>query len=465
MFYDTETTGIDTNFDQILQFAAIKTDWQLNEVDRVNFRCRLLPHVIPSPAALCVTRMEIGAITDPSLPSHYEMVCAIRAKLAQWSPATFIGYNSLSFDEHLLRQAFYQCLHPLYLTNKPPNSRADALGVMQAAAALAPGTLTIPRGANGKPSFRLDQLAPANGFAHKNAHDALADVEAMIHMCRLVDQTAQHLWSNALRFSQKAAVREFAADEMVFVLSQTFFGNAYHYPVTQIGTDPDNNGTLFVADIRVDFDALKGLTDDELSARLSRSPKIVRRLRTNASPTLTQLDEGDSFDGLPVDGLRARAISIRDDQAFCDRLTALTAALQEPREESEHVEAQIYSAFFSRGDEARMEAFHKAEWSARPAIVRELEDARLRLLGKRLLYLEQPALLAAEERTRFETALARRVLGHEIGAPPWQTIDLAHKASIKMLATSSPAEQLILTQLQAYLAERSTSARRILGLG
>jgi exodeoxyribonuclease-1 len=32
VFYDTETTGTDTTFDQILLFAAILTDDQLNEV-------------------------------------------------------------------------------------------------------------------------------------------------------------------------------------------------------------------------------------------------------------------------------------------------------------------------------------------------------------------------------------------------------------------------------------------------
>ena len=52
MFYDTETTGIETAFDQILQFAAIRTDDDLNELGCFNIRCRLLPHIIPSPIAL-----------------------------------------------------------------------------------------------------------------------------------------------------------------------------------------------------------------------------------------------------------------------------------------------------------------------------------------------------------------------------------------------------------------------------
>ena len=37
VFYDTETTGTDTAFDQILQFAAIQTDENLRELDQFEF--------------------------------------------------------------------------------------------------------------------------------------------------------------------------------------------------------------------------------------------------------------------------------------------------------------------------------------------------------------------------------------------------------------------------------------------
>ena len=36
VFYDTETTGTDTVFDQILQFAAILTDDNMRELDNSN---------------------------------------------------------------------------------------------------------------------------------------------------------------------------------------------------------------------------------------------------------------------------------------------------------------------------------------------------------------------------------------------------------------------------------------------
>ena len=61
IFYDTETTGKVTAFDQILQFAAIKTDAELNVLDTFDVRCRLLPYIVPSPGALLVTGTTISA--------------------------------------------------------------------------------------------------------------------------------------------------------------------------------------------------------------------------------------------------------------------------------------------------------------------------------------------------------------------------------------------------------------------
>jgi exodeoxyribonuclease I len=40
VFYDLETTGTATAFDQVLQFAAIQTDDELNFIEKFNIRCR-----------------------------------------------------------------------------------------------------------------------------------------------------------------------------------------------------------------------------------------------------------------------------------------------------------------------------------------------------------------------------------------------------------------------------------------
>src|ERR1043166_4646806 len=117
VFYDTETTGLDTRFDQILQFAAVHTDADLNPIDRFEIECQIQPHIVPSPAALVLNGTRASRLHDSCLPSHYEMVRRIEQKLRSWCPANFVGYNSISLDEHLLGRALFQTLHYPYLTN------------------------------------------------------------------------------------------------------------------------------------------------------------------------------------------------------------------------------------------------------------------------------------------------------------------------------------------------------------
>ena len=80
--YDVETTGLTKRFDQIVRFAAVFTDSDLNVKDRIELGCRLLPHVIPSPEAMHVTGLRIEQLRDASLPSHYEMVAEVRRILS-----------------------------------------------------------------------------------------------------------------------------------------------------------------------------------------------------------------------------------------------------------------------------------------------------------------------------------------------------------------------------------------------
>jgi len=74
IFYDTETTRLNRDFDQILQFAAILTNGKLNEVERLEIRCRYLPWVVPAPMALWVTGVSPAMLDDPALPSFYGMM-------------------------------------------------------------------------------------------------------------------------------------------------------------------------------------------------------------------------------------------------------------------------------------------------------------------------------------------------------------------------------------------------------
>ena len=134
-----------------------------------------------------VTRMAPSMLEESDL-SHYEMMRLIAAKLLEWSPAVFVGYNSLRFDERLLRQAFYQILLPIYATNTNGNYRADIMVMAQAVAAYAPNAITVPQGARDRQVFQLGALARANGISlpEGKAHDALNDTTATLELARVV---------------------------------------------------------------------------------------------------------------------------------------------------------------------------------------------------------------------------------------------------------------------------------------
>ena len=226
VFYDTETTGTDTSFDQILQFAAIRTDDNMRELDRFEIRCRLLPHVVPAAGALIATGVSPRLLTDSALPTHYEAAREIAKRLADWSPSIFLGYNSISFDEELLRQMFYQTLQPIYVTNTGRNTRGDILNLVNASMIVAPTVLSIPIGNSGKPSRKLDALAPANGYAHANAHDALADVEATIFLAKVIRAAAPAVWEEFMRLRSKPAVMARLKERGPFFLTE-FLGRLH----------------------------------------------------------------------------------------------------------------------------------------------------------------------------------------------------------------------------------------------
>mgnify|MGYP003647267784 CR=1 FL=1 len=446
IFYDTETTGLDTTFGQILQFAAVRTDENFQEVDRFEIRSRLMPHVVASPGAMRVTKVSANALSDPAIPSHYQMVSAIRQKLLEWSPAIFIGYNSIGYDEPLLRQAFYQSLYSTYLTNTNGNRRMDALKVVQAASVFAPDVLTIPVNAKGRPIFKLEQCAPANGFDHANAHDALADVLATVHLCRLVAQRAPELWQSLSSLSTKAAATSFIRDNEVFCLTEFYYGRAFPMLVTSIGTGGEGGSSTFVYDLNVDPELLAQETDERLAARLGGSPKVVRSIRLNSAPVLLSADHApQDLDSarLGMHELSTRARRLKGDPQLCERLIAAVEASWDEREPPVHVEERIYEGFPSREDEQRLSKFHSLPWEGRMPLLREIEDERLRQLGQRIIYMEAPHVLSDEVRSRIDAEIARRVMGvgHD---PKWLTIPVAIDEADELLSEAETTDEVTL---------------------
>jgi exodeoxyribonuclease-1 len=458
IFYDTETSGLSSAFDQILQLAAIRTDDNLDEIGRFEIRSRLLPYIVPSPQAMRVTGQTIDDLLDETRPSHYEMVTTLRRELGAWCPSTFIGYNSLRFDEEFLRAAFYQCLHPPYMTNTGGSRRGDAMHLIRAAAFLHPGALVIPTGDTGKPSFKLDRLAPANGFNHINAHDALADVEALIFLCRIVRNRCPALWDRFMRFARKDAVHSFVRQEDAFVMLEFGPTTTKPYVVSAIGENAGQSNLVYCYDLACDPDPLRDLTDVELAARMKRPSRPLRKLKKNAAPTLCPMEEASPtmLGDVTATEFERRAQVIHSDRALVKRLVAAATAAETEYPASPFYERQIYSGFWSNDDADRLNDFHEASWERRTKIADELEDPRLVWLARRLIWVERPEMLAPEHRDAMAKEKAERMMSDQPAG--WLTIDGALKALAAMGAEFDGGAE---DRLGVYLAEKRAAVQPV----
>lgn len=469
VIYDLETTGLTKGYDQIVQFGAVRTDADLNVLDQVQLHCRLLPHIVPSPRALHVNGVPIDVLTDQSRPSHYQMMVQVRAALERWSPSMFLGFNSIAFDEEILRHAFFQSLYDPYLTVKQGSARADVLNLCRMVAALRPDVLTHGIDADSRRVFKLKPLAEANGIIVPASHEALADVSTTLALCRHIKAGAPDIWSQFLRFAHKGTVAAFVRDEDAFLFSETVGNNHRARIITRIGEHPEMAIRQYCLDLSSDLDALRQM-DDEALVTLCKSPgRPVVTVRTNAAPTLWALWQSTPEHLAPFDEneVLQRVSDLRDDKLLIERLCKAAHAAERVYEPSQHVEEQLYGHDFPpREDEVLMRTFHANSLADRVALPSQFKDDRYRRLATRLVYFESPELLPSGTREAIDREVGRR-LSEPADAPvKWRSIAAALQELQKLMAADLSAEEhqrmvaleLHLLEQRAFLSGRTMAA-------
>jgi exodeoxyribonuclease I len=447
-FYDLETTGISPAFDQPLQFAAILTDGEFREIERVNLRCRIAPHIIPSPWALVVTGVRPAQLVDPALPTLFAFTQEIGALIERWSPAVWTGFNSIQFDEEMLRQALYQNLQPdIFATQFNGNTRLDILTALYAVWYRHPDVFDWPVEPDGRVRFKLDRIAPLNGFAAHNAHDALGDVEATIHIARLITQRAPALWAELLANRDKAHVLQSLEAFQPMALVERFGGGPPRATIGCFcGTSASNPNQAAFFDLdAVDPQKLITADDATLFAAMDGSPKLIRAFAINKSPALLPLA---SPSALQID----RARMIAEAPAFRARVAQALAARfpEDPAAPTPPVEKQIYGGFYSHADKALLAEFQRADWPRRQEITATLTDPRLRQLGRRLVAFHAPELLSAGERGQYQAWLRERWSAPENRIAEWMTVGKALQLFDEISSTLR-ADQSLITEIATYL--------------
>ena len=408
-FYDLETSGTNPAYDQPLQFAAVLTDDRLKPLDEFNIRCRLSPHVLPAPGALKVTRTSPAVLSDPGLPTFFEFTKSIAELISRWGPCTWTGYNSIAFDEEMLRHAFYQNLHPSpYRTQMDRNDRMDVMTLVHSVWILAHDALNWATNERGRNSFKLDRLAEANGFVpdtktNREFHDAMVDVKATHYLARAIRDNAPDVWKRSLPNRSKHSVNKMLERGQSLRLIERIGAAPPHSVVGAFaGRNPNNENSVALLNLELcDPADLAAASGEEIATALESNPRKLLTVAANRFPSLFELQAVE-----PV--VTERANRLAKMAGLRDRIGTAMANRFADRVESPHVEEQLYSRFHTREDRKLLEAFQQASWQERLGMLNRLDDPRLRKLGMRLVYLYRPDLLDPDLARKSTAAMQDR---------------------------------------------------------
>ena len=456
-FYDLETSGLNPRQDRIMQFAGQRTDMNLEPIgEPYNLLVTLNDDTLPSPDALMVT----GITPQKTVEEGYTEAQFARMLSEEiFTPETIaVGFNNIRFDDEFIRHLLWRNFHDPYEWSwKDGRSRWDLLDVVRLTRALRPEGINWPLDDKGEPSNRLALITSANGIAHENAHDALADVTALIAVTKLIKQKQPQLYDYLLKMRDKKVVQQLVNvdDKKPFVYASGRYDKEFAKTTVAFPLTTSRNGGVVVYDLRYDPTLFVGLSAEKLAKKIFASweerqaedfVKLpVKELQYNRCPAVAPLgvlEQGDGWQKISLDleTVQKHQNILLDNPDFAEKLRTIFEnkpafkKLPDP-------EAQLYDGFLNDRDRIRVEAVRNADERELADFHPEFQDERLAPLLLHYKARNFPRSLSEDDLAQWETWRAQRLQAQLPG----------FMASLYRLApTATDEQQFILQELQLW---------------
>lgn len=467
LWHDYETFGINPRSDRPAQFAAIRTDADLNENgEPINILCQPAPDYLPSPGSCLITGITPQQCLQQGLP-EWQFARTIHEAMAQ--PGTIgVGYNTIRFDDEFTRFLFWRNLIDPYGREwQNECGRWDLLDVVRMTYALRPQGIEWPV-IDGKPSFKLEHLSAANGLVHEAAHDALSDVRATIALARLLREKQPRLFEFALGLRRKDRVASELGLPATQQTAQPFLHVSGMVPAERgclalmwpLASHPTNRNELLAWDLRHDPSELALLDAEAIRQRLftrsdalpagvqrlpiksihlNKSPMVVRNLRT-LSPEMAARWQ---FELEPQLQHAVLARDLPDMSAIWAQVFTRPAAGT-----AVDVDGDLYGGFLGNGDRRKLDELRQLSPAQLATSRSSFEDERLPELLFRYRARNFPDTLTPEEAGQWQEHCTARLLDGEGGA---RSVD-ALLAELDELQQQdlAPESMQVLEQLYEY---------------
>jgi exodeoxyribonuclease I len=468
-WYDLETFGRDPKLDRPAQFAGIRTDDSFQAVDDPLIRyCRISEDYLPDPGACLVSGITPQETIEKGIRER-EFIEEINNEFSK--PGTcVVGYNNIKFDDEFVRNGLYRNFFDPYRREyENGNSRWDLIDLVRAMRDLRPEGLVWPEKADGRPSFRLEELTEANDIGHQNAHDAESDVRATIELARRIHQKQPKLFKYAFKIRQKEEVKrllDLHAKGPVVHTSRIFTGkHGCTSLISPLTVHPSNRNCILAFDLREDPKELIGLTVSELRRRLFTPDSQLEegerrigliRVYVNQCPFVAPVSVLEGVDlgrlGIDPESCRHRAEFLRQDPLLTQKMAKVFDEEQYP--EIKDPDLQIYSGgFFLDADRQKFDRIHTEEPGRLLHLGLSFEDPRIPEMLWRYVGRNYPETMSAMERKKWLSFCAGRILlpkgRRAVDMGTYQKKIDAYLADKEL----SPKQKRVVTKLSEY-AER-----------
>ncbi|PRC95106.1 exodeoxyribonuclease I [Solimicrobium silvestre] len=462
LWHDYETFGANTRRDRPAQFAAIRTDADLNEVgEPMMWYCLPAPDFLPEPQACLITGITPQMCLERGIP-EYQFAQQINQQFSE--PGTIgVGYNTIRFDDEITRFMLWRnLLEPYAREWQNQCGRWDILDMLRTTYALRPEGINWPRNDEGKVSFKLEHLCAANGIAHESAHDALSDVRATIALAKLVRKVQPKLFDFCFSLHKKDKV----AAEIGLPEQRPFLHVTGMIPVENgclciawpLAPHPTNKNEVISWNLAYDPRELLGMNAEAIRLRmfskadalpegvtrlpikgihLNKSPIVIGNLKTLQPAMAEQW-------GISVELAMQHA-------EYALALPDLNAVWQQvfkrENNEAQDVDQDLYNGFIGNTDRRSLQSLVTYSGEKLARTVTEFQDARLDELLFRYRARNFPETLSEQEAERWDTLRASRFFDGSANA---LTVD-AYFAEIDRLSEqASEQDEEILASLYDY---------------
>ncbi len=429
--WDIESSSASTDFGSIIEIGGILFDENFKEKDRFNLRCRLHETEIFQAAALIVNKTSIKQLTQTNL-SHYQMLGQVEKIFKKWSPAIFLGWSSLNFDEEMIRKEFFKSIRYPYLTNSAPNTRHDGINIARAAYAVDPTVLETEINEKNNPVFKLASLAQMQGIDASDAHSALADAELTAKVLKIVKEKQEYTWESFLSTANKSNTETIIKKGEIITLNEYYYGKSRLHLVVPLHTNhcmhPIYQGWYYTIDLRTEIQPLINKSINELKTEMKKTPKFLRTVRSNKAPIIIDAKYGlnvEPYSKLDKNVIKKRAEFVQNNEQFSQNILTALREVAEEKEQSKsqediYAEESIYTKFTSNKDTALFSSWHEAPWKEKLNLLDKFEDDRLVSFGKKIIFQEAPEILPDSIYKSIRRDIAKRILSEK--KEKWWTI-------------------------------------------